>query len=228
MKIRNFLLLVLTIITLDSCTSYTELVRTKYQKISSLRGETNYQKFGMSSFNNFTIYKANLQSDFDLKYFWSFRYYRYVNLYMGSYTIDIAIYSSLLHPGDSFIQMGNPFHNHYTETTTGINLLLYLLSEETILSKKYYFEMEIDDSVLSSPGIYKSDGSKMPVSLSIKNRNGQTLFTSSEGTDSFLNFEVVEIEEDILYGIYSGKLGSISTAETIYYDIYDGEIWIKL
>ena len=88
--------------------------------------------------------------------------------------------------------------------------------------------MEIDDSVLSSPGIYKSDGSKMPVSLSIKNRNGQTLFESSEGTDSFLNFEVVEIKEDILYGIYSGKLGSISTAETIYYDIYDGEIWIKL
>jgi hypothetical protein len=181
-----------------------------------------------SSFGGFTIYRANPASDFDLIYFRSFRYYYSYYYALVSHTIDVDIYSSLLFPGDSFIQGGNPFAEHYEKTETGIRLLLYLISNDTVLTKKYYFEMDLENSVLSSPGKYRSEGSWMPVSLAIRNREGQVLFSSSEGADSFLDFEVVEIKDNILYGVYSGKLGSVSNRRTIYYDIYDGEIWIRL
>ena len=227
-KIRIILMLVSAIIALNSCVTYTDLVRTQYHKISSLSEETNFEKMAGSSFNNYTIYKAKLKSDFNIQYFSSYRASYYINYYFGFYSFDVDIYSSWLGVGDSFIQMGNPFDNHYTETATGKNLHLFLLSDEIILSKEFYFEMEIENSLLSSPGIYKSRGSRQPVFLMIKNRDNQMLFSSSAGAESFLNFEVVEIKESILYGTYSGKLGSVSNDETIYYDIYDGEIWIKL
>ena len=88
--------------------------------------------------------------------------------------------------------------------------------------------MEIDNSVLSSPGSYKTYGSKGPVSLLMKNRKGQVLFSSSVGAESYLDFQVVEKKGHVVYGIYSGKIGSLQNKKAIYYHIYDGELWIKL
>lgn len=227
-KVKTVFSLVLIAAMLTGCTTYTDLVRTRYRKIASLSEQNNYEKLADSSFNSYTIYRAHLESDFALQYFWSYRYHYYYSYGFTSYSYDVDIYSSLLFPGESLIQMGNPFADHFSENDSGSTIRLYLLSRQTFLSKRYYLELRIDGSVELSPGVYRARGSGTPVSLVLRDRAGRSLFASTEGHDAFLDIEVVEIRNNILYATYSGKLGSTRGERSAYYDIYNGEIWIKL
>ena len=105
---------------------------------------------------------------------------------------------------------------------------LYLLSKQTVLSKRYYLELQIDEAIELSPGVFKARGSGAPVSLALMDRTGRPLFASTKGKEAFLDIEVVEIRNNILYATYAGKLGSAWGGQNAYYDISDGEIWIKL
>jgi hypothetical protein len=228
---KKLVVLLSACICLADCAMYAGLVRTSYagQKIALPSTKDNFQLFKESSFKSFVYYKTSLRSNFAVNYFSSLSisdtYMDVAYVVPYGYTFNFSIVSARLLPGENFITLVNLFPDYLTEKNGAMDLVLYRFENDRLISKKMALEMTLGKSLLLSSGKHNSDRSG-PIRLELKDRNGKVLYSSALDDTCFVQLDTQEVKDGILAAKLSANLRSASSRD--YYQINEGELWLKL